>query len=197
MKDMRSLIFLLLAILLPLVTYAQKRGKRTTLSLTDRAYYLRCVANEKYLDIPGAGRDASKDNGADVQLWDLDKGMDRQVKFISAGNNYYFIRFQHAKMHLDVHGCYEGDWFCGTYKKETGANVQIWSAGNSKPQQWKLEQINPGQFRIINRYSKKVLDASASGLDKNGGDVQQWTWNGNDNQLWELVDVKTGSRYQQ
>jgi len=196
---MRTQIVLIIVLMLAssAAVNAQKGGRRTTLSLTERNYHLRNVANGKYIDIPGYPGDADTDNGADVQLWDLDEGEDRKVKFVPAGGDYYYIRVQHARMNLDVHGCYKGHWFCGTYKTEKGANVQIWSAGKSKPQQWKLEQINPGEFRIINRYSNKVLDAAGSGLDENGGNVHQWTWHGGDNQLWELVDVKTGSRYQE
>jgi hypothetical protein len=193
---MKQIILIMAVIFISLPGFSQKRGKRVKLELTGRNYYIRCVANQKYLDIPGYSGNAQKDNGADVQLWDLDDGLDRRVKFIPAGNGYYHIRFQHAKMNMDVHGCYSGKWFCGTYKDEKGANVQIWSAGSSKPQEWKLKQINPGQFQIKNRYSGKVLDASGGGRDKNGETVHQWDWHGGDNQLWELVDVKTGHRYQ-
>lgn len=192
----KHFLLMILGVLLVAPTFAQKRGKKVELKLTDRNYYIRNVANKKYLDIPGYAHRASKKNGANVQMWDLDDGMDRQVKFIPAGNGYYHIRFQHAKMNLDVHGCYDGKWFCGTYKKDKGANIQIWNAGDSKPQQWKIEQIKPGQFKIKNRYSGKVLDAAGSGLNKNGGNVLQWDWHGKSNQLWELVDVKTGHRYQ-
>ncbi|SRR6056297_353568 len=193
---MKKALLIFTVLLISVSGFSQKRKKRVKLDLTGRNYYIRCVANQKYLDIPGYGHRASKDNGADVQLWNLDKGMDRRVKFIPAGNGYYHIRFQHAKMNMDVHGCYSGEWFCGTYKDEKGANVQIWSAGSSKPQEWKLDQINPGEFRIINRYSGKVLDANGHRLNDNGCEVQQWDWHGGDNQLWELVDVKTGHRYQ-
>ena len=155
------------------------------------------VAAGKYLDLPGYALKAKKNNGATVQLWDLDDGADRKIKFIPAGNGYYYIRFQHANVNMDVHGCFKGKLFCGTYKTDKGANVQIWNAGNSKPQQWKLEQVNPGQFRIINRYSGKVLDASGKNISKNGCNVLQWNKHDGKNQLWEMVDVKTATRYQQ
>lgn len=178
-------------------SFAQKRGKRTTISLTDNVFYLRCVQGGKYIDIPGYAQKAKKDNGSNVVLWDLDDGMDRRVKFIPTSEGYYNIQFQHAKMNMDVHGCYADKWFCGTYKKDKGANVQIWSSGSSKPQQWKLEQVNPGQFKIRNKYSGKVLDAVGSKTGTNGCNVAQWTDNNGKNQLWEIVDVKTGNRYQQ
>lgn len=199
MKKNALIANLLIAFLLlsPVITFAQKKTKKVKLDLEETTFHIRNVANGKYLDLQGYASKAQSHSGANVQLWDLDEGNDRKLKFIPSGNGYYYIQFQHAKVNLDVHGCYDGKLFCGTYKKEKGANVQIWKAGSSKPQQWKLEQIKPGKFRIINRYSGKSLDASAKGLNKNGGNVLQWTWHGNDNQLWELIDVKTGAKYQE
>ncbi len=175
--------------------FSQKTQDNVNINFTENTFYIKCVANGKYLDLPGYASNAKKNNGANVQLWDMDNGNDRKIKFIPAGNGYYYINFQHANVNLDVHGCYDGKYFCGTYKKDKGANVQIWSAGTSKPQQWKIVQVTIGKFKIINRYSGKVLDASASNINKNGCNVQQWTWHGKDNQLWEIIDVKSKSKY--
>ena len=77
---MRTKQLLIVMLLLATVfgAHAQKRGKRTTLSLTGRTYHIRNVANGRYLDIPGYGHDASTSNGANVQMWEMDKGMDRR-----------------------------------------------------------------------------------------------------------------------
>ncbi len=181
---------------MPLLLKAQKRTVKSSISLEGNTFHIKNVNNGLYLDLSGRGGQAEKHNGANVQLWKLDDGNDRKVKFIPTDNGYYKIQFLHAKVNLDVHGCFDGKWFCLTYKKEKGANIQIWADGsNAQPQQWMLEQINPGQFKIVNRYSGKVLDAQGGGT-KNGTNVIQWTWSGNSNQLWELIDVKTGTRYQ-
>lgn len=175
-----------------------RQAVQTQISLEGTTFHLRNVMANKYIDLPGKDTDSrSRDNGANVQLWDLDSGNDRKMEFVPAGNGYHHIRFHHANVQLDVHGCFSGTWFCGTYKDEKGANVQIWKSGDSEPQQWKLEQVNPGQFRIKNRYSDKYLDARKSDIHKNGCNVLQWDWNGGENQLWELVCVKTGTRYQE
>ncbi|MCF8261195.1 MAG: RICIN domain-containing protein [Melioribacteraceae bacterium] len=195
---MKKLTYLIILIIISQgLLFAQKRGKKVELNLEAGPYYIKSVASGRILDIPGYASNAHKKNGSNVQLWELDDGADRKVKFIPTENGYYSIRFQHAKMNLDVHGCYDSKWFCWTYKRDKGANVQIWKAGNSKPQQWKVEQVNPGQFRIQNRYSGKYLDADANNINKNGCNVLQWTWNGRDNQLWEIVDVESGQKYQE
>lgn len=195
MKRNLTVVAIFAIVMMSFSSFAQKTGEIVNIDLTQNTFYIKCVANGKYLDLPGYAEKAQKENGSNVQLWDLDDGADRTIKFIPAQDGYYFIRFQHASVNMDVHGCYAGKYFCRTYKKDKGANVQIWSAGNSDPQQWKIEKIKPGQYRITNRYSGKVLDASASNINNNGCNVQQWDWHGGDNQLWEIVDVKTRSKY--
>jgi len=173
----------------------QKTKDDAEINFFENTFLIRNIASGRYLDLSGYGPEAQKQNGANVQLWTLDDGKDRRVKFIPADDGWFYIRFQHANVNLDVHGCYDGKLFCGTYKKDKGANVQIWSSGNSKPQQWKIQQVKPGQFIIVNRYSAKVLDASASNINKNGCNVQQWTRHGKDNQLWEIIDDKSRRKY--
>ena len=192
------IITILLMVATPVLMFSQKRTVKTKLSLTENTFYIKNVASGRYLDLPGSGYKAKKENGSKVQLWDFGVGKDRQFKFIKTGD-YYQIRCQHTASNLDVHGCYKDKLFCGTYKNENGAPIQIWKAkGNGgKVQHWKLVQVNPGQFKMVNEYSGKVLDASASNIKKNGCKVQIWTWKGKKNQLWELVDVKTATRYQE
>ena len=189
-------LFLLIAgiILLPNFSFSQKSHDKAK-SFTDYTFYIRNAQAGKVLDVAGYGLSATKKNGANVHLWDLDKGIDQRFKFVPAGNGYYFIRFQHTNSNLDVSGCFDGKLFCKTYKKDKGANVQMWKAGNSQPQQWKIEKISYQAYKITNRYSGKVLDASASHIKENGCNVLQWTWKASDNQLWELIDAKTNKLY--
>ncbi|MGM0375642.1 MAG: RICIN domain-containing protein [Bacteroidota bacterium] len=195
-----SILLLIVALIFSVVEVdAQRRGKRTKkvdIPLEGTTFHIRNVKGGKYIDLPGSDKsDRSRKNGANVQLWDLDDGDDRKFKFIPAGGGYYYIQAQHKKMNLDVHGCFDDKWFCDTYKKDKGANVQVWSAGSSKPQQWKLEQASKGRFYIKNRYSGKYLDASNSNVNKNGCNVMQWNKDSNTNKQWELVDVKSGRKY--
>ena len=199
---MKALKLTAIFLFISLVVFSQRSsgraGKQVELPLEGTVFHIRNVMANKYIDLPGSDTDnRSRENGANVQLWDLDSGKDRQVTFIPAGNGYYHIRFQHINVQLDVDGCFSDRIFCRHFKRDKGANIQIWRSDSGEAQQWRLEQIRPGQFRIINRYSGKSLDASASNINRNGANVMQWDWHGRDNQLWELVSVKTGNRYQE
>lgn len=193
----KLLIILTALIIIPLSGFSQKRTVKTEIKLEEHIFHIKCVNGGKFLDVPGAGTGIDRHDGANVQLWDLDGDYDRRLKFIPAGEGYYYIQFQHTKANLDVNGCFDGDWFCGTYKKDKGANVQIWSAGTSDPQKWKMEQVSPGKFKIVNKYSGKVLDAAGGNGHQNGCNVQQWDWNGTTSQQWEIIDVETGTHYQE
>lgn len=199
---MKKISLLILATIFALNLEAQRRpgreGRQTAIPLEGTVFHIRNVAAQRYIDLPGKDyAESARKNAANVQLWDLDEGGDRKVTFIPAGNGYYHIRFQHANVQLDVGGCSSNRIFCRSFKRDKGANIQIWSSGSSHYQQWKLEQINPGQFRIINRYSGMSLDASGPNIHRNGCNVLQWEWHGGKNQLWELVCVQTGNRYQE
>lgn len=193
--------FLLIAALLFSVSEvdAQRRGKRTTevkIPLEGTVFNIRNVKAGRFIDVSGtANSDKARKNGVNVQLWHLDGGADQKFKFIPAGGGYYYIQSQHKKMNLDVHGCYANKMFCGTYKKDKGANIQMWSAGTSKPQQWRLVKAGKGKFKLKNRYSNQYLNADNSQITKLGCNIEQWTDNGGDRQVWELVDVKTGQKY--
>ncbi|MBI9065518.1 MAG: RICIN domain-containing protein, partial [Marinilabiliaceae bacterium] len=148
------------------------------------------------LDLPGSPGKAQKGNGSNVQLWDMDGGNDRKFKFKDAGNGYYYIMPQHCNSRLDVEGCWPDKWFCNHYKNAKGAPIQIWSFDTNDVGKWRLEQVKKGRFMIVNKYSGKALDASAGSINKNGCAVQQWDIHKRDNQLWELISVKTGQRYE-
>lgn len=197
-----SILLLIVALVFSVVEVdAQRRGKRTKkkeIPLEGTTFHIRNVKAQKFIDVSGTENSKkARSNGVNVQLWDLDGGADQKFKFVPAGGGYYHIQAQHKKMNLDVHGCFDGKLFCDTYKKDNDANIQMWSAGSSKPQQWKLEQISTGRFLIKNRYSGKYLDASDSEIHKNGCNIQQWHKNKNTNQQWELVDVNSGRKYTQ
>jgi hypothetical protein len=52
----------------------------------------------------------------------------------------------------------------------------------------------PITVRITNRLSGKVVDVSQQST-ADGGNVDQWTWNGGQNQQWSFVDAGVGSGY--
>ena len=196
---MKQTLFILIALSMFLCTNAQKRTVKKKLSLTETTFYIKNVASGKYLDLPGYATKAKKDNGTNVVLWDHDTGSDRKYEFQSAGGGYYYVLPQHCDSRLDVEGCFPDKWFCNYYKNKNGAPIQIWSFNGKSAHdvgKWSLIEVKKGQFLLYNKYAKKVLDADGNNTNKNGCKVQIWTRNNNNNQLWELIDVKTGQRYE-
>lgn len=195
MKQLYTIALLL--VMATSFTTAQKRTVRKKISLTETTFYIRNVAAGRYLDLPGYASDAQKGNGSKVQLWDLDDGSDRKFKLESAGNGFYFIKPQHCNSRLDVEGCWPDKWFCKHYKNAKGAPIQIWAFDRNDVGQWGLQQIKKGQFIIVNKYSGKALDADGNRIHDNGCKVNQWDIHKGNNQLWELISVKTGQRYEE
>ncbi len=178
--------------------HAQKRIVKKKLSLTGTTFYIKSVASGKFLDLPGYAANASKENGTNVSLYRYDDGADRKFKFQSAGGKFYYVLPQHCKSRLDVEGCFPDKWFCKTYKNKKGAPIQIWSFNGKSAHdvgKWKLERVNKGQFMLVNKYSGKVIDATSGA--KEGCRLVIWDAHKGKNQLWELIDVKTGQRYEQ
>lgn len=191
-----SIILICLFIVVSLSVNSQKRLVKKNLSLTENDFYIRNVRSGTYLDIPGTGSKARKSDGVNIQLWKLDSGQDRKFRFSNAGDGFYYIMPKHASVCLDVEGCWPGKPFCNWYKTSKGAPIQIWNWGTSVSFKWKLEQVSRGKFLIINKYSGKAMDAKTKQIHNNGCPVIQWTITREDIQLWELICVKTGARYE-
>lgn len=64
-----------------------------------------------------------------------------------------------------------------------GANVQLYSANNTKAQAWKITNVGSGYVTITNVGSGKALDVW-SGLLRQGTNVQQYTSTSTDSQKW-------------
>jgi hypothetical protein len=68
---------------------------------------------------------------------------------------------------------------------DDGADViqYPWHGGNN--QQWKIENLDDGWKRIVNRQSGKCLDVRGASIADHAR-VQQHAWHGGDNQRWKL-----------
>ena len=76
------------------------------------------------------------------------------------------------------------------WNMNAGANVSAWSDSNTADpndwQYWHLTHIADGYYTITNLLTGLYLEV-AGASSANGGNVQQWTNNGNDCQLWKFV----------
>ena len=108
-----------------------------------------------YWDIEGG----SKNNGAKLQLWDLNRNDNQQFRFIYAGSPMtFFIENPSSGNFLDA---------SASKIDQNGCPVQIWTPNGSANQQWKLEPAGPKWFaperkkvKIKVAYSDKTWDLS-------------------------------------
>lgn len=73
----------------------------------------------------------------------------------------------------------------------TGANVQIWRSNDTAAQQWNIESLGGGYYKLVCRESGKVLDV-ADAKKTSGTNVQQCIWTDNPAQHWRFTDAGDG-----
>lgn len=93
-------------------------------------------------------------------------------------NGTYYLQNRVSGLFLDVAG--------GEVAVEQGVNVHQWSFTGTKNQQFKLEHLNNGSYRVRAVHSDKVLDVDGVKLN-NGANIHQWTYLGSDNQKWIVI----------
>jgi hypothetical protein len=72
-----------------------------------------------------------------------------------------------------------------------GAGIVQQACTSASAQQWRLESVGGGYYRVVSAHSGLCLDISSSSRD-NGARAIQWTCNGGQNQQWRLRDNGTG-----
>ena len=75
--------------------------------------------------------------------------------------------------------------------KQNLANIQINTNDNLKKQQFNINYLNDGYYKIESVVSGKVLDVYAAGKTS-GTNVDQYEWNGSDAQKWIIKDEGNG-----
>ncbi|MFP4031992.1 MAG: RICIN domain-containing protein [Desulfococcaceae bacterium] len=68
----------------------------------------------------------------------------------------------------------------------SGANVQQYPCHGGPNQQWRLEPIGDGAYRIVAVHSDFCLDVDGAATES-GANVQQYPCHGGDNQAWRLI----------
>lgn len=121
-------------------------------------------------------KSASKENGANVQLWNTLNSAKQAFQITYLNNGYYKITNVNSGKSLDVKSG-------GTTPK---TNVQQWSYSGTDNQQWVIKMTNDGSFNIISKHNSLYLDVEGA-KTANGTNVQLYTNNGNDAQKWRFV----------
>lgn len=117
----------------------------------------------------------SKDNGANVQLWD-NNGVNGQIwKFVEESEGVYRIKNAYSNKYLSPDS---------SHKNEEGCNVLQLSSNGRDDQLWRAEVYN-NKLMFINVHSNYVLDCYGGYAD-NGTNIQVWSRNNSKAQLFEL-----------
>lgn len=78
--------------------------------------------------------------------------------------------------------------------KANFGNIWIYNINNTEAQEFEIEKVSDGYYKIESKLSGKVLDV-ANGSRTAGANVWQYSWNGSDAQLWRFVDAGDGKYY--
>lgn len=153
------------------------------------SFYIRNAHSNKYWDIAGSGSETNK-NSKTVQIWDMDGGSDRRVKFIPTGDkNYFYIQFQNGGRYADIQG--------RSYRN--GGNLVIYDAKGGDNQKFRFDHVGGNRYVIIAKHSNKAIDVSGgnSEIHKNGPDLHQWDTHKGRSQQWVLIHADGRNRNQQ
>ena len=130
-----------------------------------------CINSNRCVEVAAV----SKDNGANVQLWD-NNGVTGQIwKFVEESEGVYRIKNAYSNKYLSLDS---------SHKNEEGCNVLQLSSNGRDGQLWRAEVYN-NKLMLINVHSNYVLDCYGGYAD-NGTNIQVWSRNNSKAQLFEL-----------
>ncbi len=127
-------------------------------------------SNNGYWDVPGKCYNINDGkvlkNGANLQVWSKDEGVDRFFGFEKAGNTGFY------NIKANAHSSFSVDLFGG--KTANGSNVGIYETDVNNPnQQFYFKHLGNGRYKIYHR-SGKILCLKGGASDDNGTNVHLW-----------------------
>ncbi|MBE7046943.1 MAG: hypothetical protein E7396_05955 [Ruminococcaceae bacterium] len=149
-------------------------------TIANGTYVIATKLNTNYvLDISGA----SKDNGANLQLWENNGSSAQTFKVTHVGNGYYQIVNTNSSKAIDVQN---GDTAAGT-------NVWQYQINNTDAQLWKIASAGGGSYYIIGKGSGLYLDVDNANADS-GTNVKIFDRNdAYDAQKWIFTKTSSSS----
>ena len=77
--------------------------------------------------------------------------------------------------------------------KNSGANIQVWTAGNSENQLWYIKSLGSGLYSVRALHSGRFMNVAGSGKT-NGTNIQQWSdKTPNGDEKWRIQDNGDGT----
>ena len=150
------------------------QGEQT---LPDGTYIIRSSINKGYVfDVSGG----SKDNYANIQLWNECPVPQQRFKLKYLDNGYYRITATHSGKALDVKDA----------STQKGANVQQYQSNDTNAQQWIIKDNKDGTYSIISRCNGLYVDVY-NAVAANGTNIQMCDGNGLNAQKFIFEEVET------
>ncbi len=98
-----------------------------------------------------------------------------------AANTWYHIKIKNSDKCVDN---------SGSYKK--GGNIHLWSCSTDNTGQiWRFEHLGNDEYTIINKGTGMVMEV-VGGSTENKGNIQQYYYNGYENQRWKIINLNNG-----
>lgn len=135
----------------------------------------------KYQIINRSGRvldvnNGSKDNEANVQLWDNNKSTAQQFTFVDAANGYWYIKNVNSGKVIDI---YKG-------KDERKTNIEQYQINLSNAQKFKIVDEEEGYVYIMTKEGNCLSSETIHG--QKGSNVLLWSKN--NVARWKIVEVE-------
>ena len=152
-----------------------------TKTIEDGVYAIRSAINTRYvLDVNGA----SKENGANVQLYEYSADNQKRFKVTYLGDGYYTIIALHSNKSLDVKDA----------SKQKGANVWQYEQNGTDAQKWVIKDVGNGNYSIISKCNGLYVDATNASA-RNFTNIQMCDGNGLNAQKFKFekssIDIDT------
>ena len=150
-------------------------GTPITGTVPTGVYSVASALNQNYvLDVSAASRDA----GANVQVWTAGNQLEQQLWYIQdLGDGTYSVRALHSNRFLNVYDS----------GKTNGTNIHQWNQNTPNgDEKWRITDNGDGTYTFIAAVNGLAMDVK-DGKIANGQNVQCYASNGTAAQKWALI----------
>ncbi len=180
MKNKKLVSFLLIFIFLigifNLVKASELTNTKTIQDLEEGYYtFFSGVGNNQVIDIASA----SKDNGANVQIYGSNNTNAQVFRLIKSADGSYEIVNKNSMRALDVKN--------GT--ATSGTNVWQYARNGTNAQKWILEDAGDGYYYIVSKLNSNYCLDVSEGKNASGTNIQIYQKNGSNAQKFKLEKI--------
>lgn len=156
--------------------YGNGASQQWIIEQVEGKYYKIISKNSsKVIDV----KEMSTENGATIHQWDYVNGDNQLWYFEKTDDGYFKIKSKQSNKCIDI----------AAISFDNGAPMQLWEDVNGDNQKWKIQNVDTvkedSEYVITSVNSNKVLDVE-NNSDENGALIQQYEYNGNNNQIWYI-----------